>query len=360
MKMLRFVAPLIFVAACAAPGDVADGPTSKVSSAVIHGTDSTAAQDAVVLVMHYDAKKVGGDSTGCSGTLLAPRLVLTARHCVADTDETALCDSNGNAVQGGAIQADNAATKLYAIAGTTRPNFISDIDKVVRGAEIIDDGSKVLCNHDLALLLLEKALPGGKTAPIRLDGGPHKDEAVTLVGWGVTDKTDLPPVRQQRGALKIVNVGPADRLGSSEFTLGESACSGDSGGPLFADASGAVIGVVSRGGNASGAAPGDVARCIGPSTENVFTSTSGFKDLILSAYQKAGQDAWLEGQPDPATLPPKPPPADDKTSSGCTIGRMRPRVTADASSGLVVVFAAIAACVLRRRTTSCAREKSTG
>jgi hypothetical protein len=230
-----------------------------------------------------------------------------------------------------------------------RPDFISDLDKVVRGAEIIDDASKVLCNHDLALILLEKALPGGKIAPIRLDGGPQKNEGVVLVGWGVTEKVAMPPIRQQRTGLKIVNVGPADRLGSAEFTLGESSCSGDSGGPLFDEASGAVIGVVSRGGNKSGAPPGDVARCIGADTESIYTATSGFKDLILGAYQKAGQDAWIEGQPDPTTLPPKPP-EDPPQTSGCAI-EPRSRAARGGPSSMVFL-AAIAACALRRRRQS--------
>jgi hypothetical protein len=37
--------------------------------------------------------------------------------------------------------------------------------------------------------------------------------------------------------------------------------------------------------------------CLG-GTE-IYSSAAGFKDLILSAYAKAGQDPWIEGQPNP-------------------------------------------------------------
>src|SRR6185312_7685939 len=33
--------------------------------------------------------------------------------------------------------------------------------------------------------------------------------------------------------------------------------------------------------------------------QNDYTQTAPFKDMILSAYEEAGQDPWLEGQPDP-------------------------------------------------------------
>jgi hypothetical protein len=306
--------------------------------------------------MHYDAIQIGGAAAGCTGTLLTPRLVLTARHCVADTDPSAACDAMGNPTFGGEIRSDHLASKLYAFVGTQRPDFLAGLDKGARGAEIIDDAAKTLCSHDLALILLDRALPGAKTAPIRLDDGPHVGESVLVVGWGVTDKSSDPQTRQQRAGVKVVEVGPAESLGPAEFRLGESGCAGDSGGPAFAETSGAVLGVLSRGGNGSGALPGDPKGCI--DADNVFTSAAKFKDLILSAYAKAEQDPWLEGNPDPTTLPPKPAP--EEKSSGCAIARSssRPsssRSSSSSSSGAVAlsfVLAAIAACVARRASRS--------
>jgi hypothetical protein len=342
------VAAALFILGAAACG--AEGPTdsnhriASVSSAIINGSDSTAEQDAVVLVMHYDAL-LGAGPAGCTGTLLTPRLVLTARHCVAVTDESAACDSEGNATFGAEIRGDHPASKLYAFVGTQRPDFIAGLDKAARGAEIIDDASKTLCNHDIALLLLDRALPGARIAPLRLDGGARKDELVRVVGWGVTDQTSNPAIRQQRGGVKVLTVGPAERVGPAEFKIGESVCSGDSGGPAIAESSGAVLGVLSRGGNNSGAKPGDPDACI--DSENVFTSAAGYKDLILSAYEKAGQAPWIEGEPDPTIV--VAPPADARGEGGCALSpRPRPRESRFTALAAIAAIAAIAACVSRR------------
>jgi MYXO-CTERM domain-containing protein len=295
----------IFLAACARD---AEGTADRVdraqrvgssASAIISGTDSDATQDSVVLIMHYDALVAGGGTEGCTGVLLTPELVLTARHCVAITDGSAACSEDGTALEGGGVQADFKPDKLYVFSGNKRPDFISGAAKAARGAELITTGAKTICNNDLALILLDRQVENAKIAPIRLDFPAARGEKVTVVGWGLTTTTNYPETRQTRSDIEIVQVGPARTLGPAEFRTGEGTCSGDSGGPALS-VDGAVLGVLSRGGNGTGATGAD--NCVDSelaTAENVWTAVINHKDVILSAYAKTGQEPWQEGFPNP-------------------------------------------------------------
>ena len=75
--------------------------------------------------------------------------------------------------------------------------------------------------------------------------------------------------------------------------MGESICEGDSGGPAFDSTTGAVVGIVSRGGN--GTAPVDnepAAACVDAS--NFYSEPSHFEAVIDAAYTAAGATPDLE------------------------------------------------------------------
>lgn len=340
---LRALPLVVVLAACAAPpGESSGERASRVAQPIIGGKPSDATQDAVALLVRYDPSLPGGMSADCSGTMLSPRIVLTARHCVSETDESAACNESGTADQGGHVLADFKPRSMFVFTGVTRPDILGGAG-ATRAAEIITNGAQVICNDDIALLVLEQPIANAKTAPVRLEGLASEGEKVTLVGWGLTEKGGLPDTRQQRAGVAIERVGPKPQLGPKEIEIGEGACSGDSGGPMISEGSGAVVGVLSRGGNGiDRSAP---ASCIGG--VNVYTSTGAHAELVRAAFAKTGETPWMEGQPDPSKVPPDEGGGDAK--SGCSVAH----AGADASAGPLAAFAAlglVASAARRRRS----------
>ena len=295
-------------AACTS-SDLPAEELGRARQAIINGVASDASDDSALLIPII----IGGQFAGsCSGSLIAPNLVLTARHCVSKTDEGAVCDVNGNAIQGGVVYSDHPAKDIGVIVGTA---IKGDLD--ARGTQIFVPPSKTLCNSDIALVLLDKAITTAPLAQLRLASPPLAGETVRAVGWGLSNNS-YGYQRRRREHIPILTVGPDDQpfggsVDQNEFQVGESICSGDSGGPAFAESTGAIVGVVSRGGNGMMGTQSDpTAPCVdtvGYPTANLYTRVDGFADLVAQAFAAAGTDPWVEGGPDPRKA---------KTGEACT------------------------------------------
>jgi hypothetical protein len=257
------------------------------------------------------------------------------------------CDVDGTPVRGGEVRGDYDASNLYVFTGKDRPELIGaappELDTTKwkpagRGLEIVDDRAGTLCNHDLALILLKDPIANVPIAPLRLDGDTPKGEKLLTVGWGVSSGEVEPRQRQQRGDVVVERTGPDAELpilAKNEFLFGESICLGDSGGPIFAQDTNAIVGVVSRGGN--GVDPnrgGPAATCV--DAKNVGTKLSPFHDLVMDAFKRAGAQPVLETRPD----------------DGCSAAPVGSR-SGIASLGMALLIAAFA--VVRR---GCVTDKS--
>jgi hypothetical protein len=180
----------------------------------------------------------------CSGSLIAPNLVLTARHCVAAP----------SAVPGkpaGAISCGESTFGQASAASSLSIGWSTAVSKegLVPGVEVlVPEGISSVCDADVALVVLASPLAQPPLTP-RLGSRAALGEAYTAVGYGATSW--LGPgtgTRRSRAGLSVMCAGSCGALASGNGTdwQGEAGvCEGDSGGPAL-DAAGEIIGVTSR------------------------------------------------------------------------------------------------------------------
>jgi MYXO-CTERM domain-containing protein len=223
----------------------------QAQQAIIGGELDESTAGVVGLALDLGRRSAAGH---CSGTLIAPNLVLTARHCVAFTDDE---DSQG------VVECDTAkfneplpANLVLVSPEPIRPKEIGD-PSYVRGREIRTVGDPDVCGFDIALIILEgEGIPNTIT-PIepRLSTAPIARERFSTVGYGLTNPDDpASDGTRQRADGSVVRCSREDCVELSDGAIRSSEwasvdapiCSGDSGGPAL-DEQGRVFGVASRG-----------------------------------------------------------------------------------------------------------------
>ena len=342
------------IAACsvAPPSERAEDVATS-ADAIIDGRISGEDQDSVVLLFHAAP---GGQT--CTATLVAPNLLLTARHCV------------GSAASDGTVE-DWVPSDIRVFVGRGAFATLRDDESkhATIGRELVVPASRSFY-PDIALVVLEAPL-AAPIASIRLERGVEIGETVDVAGYGLDATGKRPAVRMKRDGLEIFQTGPGrsrigEPLGSGEFVFGEAACSGDSGGPAFSSLTGAVVGVASRVGNGTEPrADAPAAFCVGDDADDVYTDLTPVADVVARGFAAAGATPRLEdrraAQATGGQLA-RSPLSDDESNTapasagraygGCQTSPLPAPAPLGGAGGMGLAVAAIALRLDRRRTRS--------
>jgi MYXO-CTERM domain-containing protein len=296
--VLRRALPIIVlggtILGCHAPDDT-DQPRVTRGLPADVGEGSDAIRGGYVDTGDPAAVGIFSFSTGglCSGSLIAPNLVLTARHCVSDTYN----DSEGVVCSQTNFGEPKAASGFRV---TTRPQFEQTESAYHRVQEVVTlPADNRLCGQDMAMLILSDLVDPSEAIPYvpRVDSPLVAGEEYYAIGYGNTgDTTQDAGIRRRRDTL-FVQCAEDECLGNYGMTIEEWAgdtgiCQGDSGGPAL-DLLNRVVGVTSRG----------VYGCDDP----IYGSPHAWADWVKQTAQHAAElggyapPSWVTGWPtDPA------------------------------------------------------------
>ncbi len=176
----------------------------------------------------------------CSGTLILPNLIVTARHCVDNT--TKVIDCTTNPTFGARHQTMWITTGDSMFQGTTGWHQVTSV------ATPTDDH---VCGNDIALLVLGTPVPAADATPAIPDVQyPMTDfnrwpaRRVTAIGFGNDGPTGFTAgTRRIRTGIHIECIPGDDfipcpaEFNPNEFYSGDGTCEGDSGSGAFDDKS---------------------------------------------------------------------------------------------------------------------------
>lgn len=184
----------------------------------------------------------------CTGSLIAPNVVMTAAHCTMMSPGHSYTPDNYNV--GFVRKLPDQSVPYHGLKvskALVNPNFNSTTVK-----------------NDIALLILSEDVPSSKATPVKIYTGKYSTNSVVrAAGFGITDPTD--PHSVPTGLMEVdLGIG-ADSLCEKESTTydpetqictngtkDKDTCNGDSGGPLSIktdtrNSGWAVLGITSYG-----------------------------------------------------------------------------------------------------------------
>ena len=175
----------------------------------------------------------------CGGSLIAPRFVLTAAHCVEDDAGALFHPEQFSLVIGQANLAQATAANQFRLRAVTQD----------------PDWNRDTLQNDAAVLTLDQAVPSSIAQPVSFVGSGDDQfdgagQATIVAGWGTTHEGDQTTPDQLMAAQLALLSGAACRAANGNdvdparqlcaAAPGKDTCQGDSGGPLLASQAAAM------------------------------------------------------------------------------------------------------------------------
>jgi len=198
----------------APPPDSEEGALAQRGFAITHGQETDG--DPAVVAMAKDGVVF------CSGALIAPRVVLTAAHCLDPGPPRGLVVFFGRA-------ADEAGVWIEAADARPHPGY---------------DGGTF--QNDVALVLLAEAPPAAPVPLVSSGDGLVEGTLLRIVGFGAAAAEEPAVGRKREGTGLLATVSNTHLVLAPGPSL---TCAGDSGGPAFLASAGGerLVGVTSTG-----------------------------------------------------------------------------------------------------------------
>jgi trypsin len=241
VRLLRLICMLPALGLAVAPAALADPP----SAYVIGG--SPVAPGSSPYAVYIQASTGGGTFISCTGSVIAPTLILTAAHCVFNKATGAVIPASAISVSVGSVNRPPSSPPPPVNVTLVRPDPYYN---------------PLTFQADAALLVLNAATtaPAVPLATAANAALYAPGTAATFVGWGetVADQASSAPTQLQSGTVPIlanatcqasVEFHPGYTLCTGGTGYRPATCHGDSGGPLVvATPAGPVqIGITSYG-----------------------------------------------------------------------------------------------------------------